>query len=46
MLPLGWLEAPGPAMIGSGVCVDPTFLLKEIREWDLGERTIVDFRCL
>jgi len=45
MFPLGWLTTPGPAMIGSGVCVNPILALEEIERWDLGKRALIDFRC-
>src|SRR5689334_17504846 len=45
MFPLGWLGAPGPAMIGSGVCVDPILALDEIKKWNLERRALIDFRC-
>lgn len=45
-LPLGWIFNPDVSiMIGSGVAVNPGWLLKEIEMYNLWDRVFVDYRC-
>ena len=32
-------------LIGSGVCVNPEWFLREIHHYNLGNRVFVDYRC-
>jgi adenylosuccinate synthase len=45
-LPLGWMFSKDVQIrIGSGVAVNPDWLLREMRKYGLQERVKVDFRC-
>lgn len=45
MLPSGFLNKSSKVMIGPGVVVNPTILLKEIKDFDVSDRAFVDQRC-
>lgn len=45
MLPSGFLNKNSKMMIGPGVVVNPTVLLKEIKEFGVSDRVFVDQRC-
>lgn len=44
-LPTGWLNPRTRVAVGSGVLVDPTILLGEVGRFEIGDRTLVDYRC-
>jgi len=45
-LPLGHIFNPDAyVLIGSGVCVNPEWFLREIHHYNLGNRVFVDYRC-
>jgi adenylosuccinate synthase len=44
-LPTGWLNPRTKVAVGSGVLVDPTVLRDEIERFDIGTRTLIDYRC-
>ncbi|MGQ0376618.1 MAG: adenylosuccinate synthetase [Nitrososphaerota archaeon] len=45
MLPSGFLNKSSKMMIGPGVVVNPTILLKEIKDFGVSDRVFVDQRC-
>ncbi len=45
MLPSGLLNDSSSLMIGPGVLVNPTILLKEINKFEIGDRVLVDPHC-
>lgn len=45
MLPSGFLNKKARLMVGPGVVVNPDVLHKEIAEFDVSNRTFVDFNC-
>jgi adenylosuccinate synthase len=45
MLPSGFLNKSSKVMIGPGVVVNPTILLKEIDDFGVSDRAFVDQRC-
>jgi len=45
MLPSGFLNKSSKVMIGPGVVVNPTILLKEIKDFGVSDRAFVDQRC-
>lgn len=45
MLPSGFLNKNSKVMIGPGVVVNPTILLKEIKDFGVSDRAFVDQRC-
>jgi adenylosuccinate synthase len=45
MLPSGFLNKNAKVMIGPGVVVNPTILLKEIKDFEVSDRAFVDQRC-
>lgn len=45
MLPSGFLNKKARLMVGPGVVVNPDVLHKEISEFDVSNRTFVDFHC-
>jgi len=45
MLPSGFLNKSSRVMIGPGVVVNPTILLKEINDFGVSDRAFVDQRC-
>ena len=45
MLPSGFLNKSSKVMIGPGVVVNPTILLKEIDDFGVSDRAFVDKRC-
>lgn len=45
MLPSGFLNKNAKVMIGPGVVVNPTVLLKEIQDFGVSDRAFVDQRC-
>lgn len=45
MLPSAVLNSNTRLLIGSGVLVEPTILLKEIKTFNTTDRTFVDFQC-
>jgi adenylosuccinate synthase len=44
-LPTGWLNPGTRVAVGSGVLVDPAVLRAEVERYNLGQRTLVDYRC-
>ena len=45
MLPSGFLNKSSKVMIGPGVVINPTILLKEINDFGVSDRAFVDQRC-
>lgn len=45
MLPSGFLNKSSKVMIGPGVVINPTILLKEINDFGVSDRVFVDQRC-
>ena len=45
MLPSGFLNKSSKVMIGPGVVINPTILLKEIEDFGVSDRAFVDQRC-
>jgi len=45
MLPSGFLNKNAKLMIGPGVVINPTILLKEIQDFDASGRTFIDKHC-
>jgi len=45
MLPSGFLNKSSKVMIGPGVVINPTILLKEIKDFEVSDRAFVDQRC-
>ena len=45
MLPSGFLNKSSKVMIGPGVVINPTILLKEIKDFGVSDRAFVDQRC-
>ena len=45
MLPSGFLNKSSTVMIGPGVVINPTILLKEINDFGVSDRAFVDQRC-
>lgn len=45
MLPSGFLNKSSKVMIGPGVVINPTILLKEIEDFEVSDRAFVDQRC-
>jgi len=45
MLPSGFLNKSSKVMIGPGVVINPTILLKEIKDFGVSDRVFVDQRC-
>lgn len=45
MLPSGFLNKNAKVMIGPGVVVNPDVLLKEIQDFDVGNRSFIDKHC-
>jgi len=45
MLPSGFLNKSSKVMIGPGVVINPTVLLKEINDFGVSDRVFVDQRC-
>jgi adenylosuccinate synthase len=45
MLPSGFLNKKSKVMIGPGVVINPDFLLKEIKDFDVSNRAFVDRNC-
>jgi adenylosuccinate synthase len=45
MLPLGWMNQETVVFIGSGVAINPTVFLEEVRNNHLEGRAFVDLRC-
>ncbi len=45
MLPSGFLNKTAKVMIGPGVVINPTVLLKEIQDFDASGRTFIDKHC-
>ncbi|PJB97858.1 MAG: adenylosuccinate synthetase [Nitrosopumilales archaeon CG_4_9_14_0_8_um_filter_34_10] len=45
MLPSGFLNKTAKVMIGPGVVINPSVLLKEIQDFDVSGRTFIDKHC-
>lgn len=45
MLPSGFLNKTAKVMIGPGVVINPSVLLKEIQDFDASNRTFIDKHC-
>jgi adenylosuccinate synthase len=45
MLPSGFLNKKSKVMIGPGVVINPDILLKEIKDFDVSNRTFIDKNC-
>lgn len=45
MLPSGFLNKNAKVMIGPGVVINPTVLLKEIQDFDTSGRSFIDKHC-